>query len=145
LPVGGSGIDLPATYSETFTLYLAHPEQMCRNDELPCHPILDNLRTDDTLCPQNFLVSLFDILPVLLQSGVFPYRAYGPGSGVPVFRLAAYPGGDGGVPAVYGDAAHDRRGSVSLYLAAVDIEQYGKGTSHDSHCLWVIEQVSNLR
>jgi hypothetical protein len=141
MPVGGYGIYLPAPYPEPFTFYLAHLEQMCRNDELPCHPCLDNLRADNALRPQNVLVSLFDILAVLLQSVAFPYRACCSGFGVPVFRFAVYPGGDGGVPAVNGDAAHDRRGSVGLYLATVDIEQYGKCTSHDFHYLWVIEQV----
>ena len=141
MTVGGNGIDFLAPYPETFTLYLTHLEQMCRNDELSCHPGLDNLSTDNALCPQNVLVSLFDILAVLLQSGAFPYRAYCSGFGVPVFRFAVYPGGDGGVPAVNGDTAHDRRGPVGLSLATVDIEQYGKCTSHDFHYLWVIEQV----
>jgi hypothetical protein len=57
-----------------------------------------------------------------LQSGAFPYRAYCSGFGVPVFRLAVYPGGDGGVPAVNGNAAHDSRCPVSPYFAAVDVE-----------------------
>lgn len=122
MAVGGNGIYLFAPYSETFALYLTHLQQMGGNHELSCHPGLDDFRADDTLCPQNILVSLFDILPVLLQSGVFPYRACCSGFGVPVFRPAIYTGSDGGTPAVNGDAAHDSRGSVSLYLAAVDVE-----------------------